>query len=60
LKAVNRSNNVLVLEESVIRSQPVEIVEYMTESVVVKGLREGQQVILDNFELPVVGQKVQL
>lgn len=60
IKSVNRAGNVLLLDGEVIRTQPVEIVEYLTESVIVKGLKEGQQVILDNFELPVVGQKVQL
>ncbi|MEM1122107.1 MAG: hypothetical protein AAGJ18_16800, partial [Bacteroidota bacterium] len=57
-QAVKRDGTVLLLVDDIIRSQSVEIVDYLTESIVVKGLKEGDNVILDDFKLPVAGKKV--
>lgn len=58
MKAVKRDESVLYVNDGIIASQKVEVVDYLTDAVVVKGLKDGTVVILNNFETPVVGQKI--
>ncbi len=58
--ATKRDGSVLILDGEVLRNKSIETVAFLTDSVVVKGLEEGDIVVLNNFELPVVGQKVAL
>ncbi|MEM1320306.1 MAG: HlyD family efflux transporter periplasmic adaptor subunit [Bacteroidota bacterium] len=56
--AIKRDGSVLLLEGDVIRSKKVETLEFLTDSVIVKGLKDGDAVIITHFEQPVEGKKV--
>ena len=56
--ALNRDNTVLILLDGAIQSKEVEPVVYQTDSVIVSGLVAGDQVILNDFQTPVIGKIV--
>ena len=58
--ALGRDESVLVLDEDLIVRKPVQPVEYVQDSVLVRGLQNQDQLILNQFSEPVEGQKVAL
>ena len=56
--AISRDNTVMVLEDNTISAKTVEPVEYMTQQVAVKGLQTGDQLILNQFNVPMEGTLV--
>ncbi|MGB3587407.1 MAG: HlyD family efflux transporter periplasmic adaptor subunit [Tunicatimonas sp.] len=58
--ALSRDESVLVLEENVITRKPITPVEYLRDSIIVKGLTEGDQLIMNEFGTPVEGKKVSM
>ena len=58
--ALGRDESVLVLDKDLIIRKPVEPVEYVQDSVLVRGLENRDQLILNQFSEPVEGQKVAL
>ena len=57
---LGRDESVLVLEKDLIVRKPVQPIEYVQDSVLVKGLANKDQLILNQFSEPVEGQKVSL
>ncbi len=55
---LTRDNQVRILQKEVIVNKPVQPVAYLRDSVLVKGLENGDQLILNQFDMPVVGKKV--
>ncbi|MFN3997344.1 efflux RND transporter periplasmic adaptor subunit [Algoriphagus sp.] len=58
--ALDRDRSVLVLNENLIVSKVVEMVQVFQDSTLVRGLAENDQVILTQFVQPMVGKKVAL
>jgi len=58
--ALSRDESVLLLQNNVITRKTVQPVEFLTDSVVIKGLNNNDLVILNQFELPVEGSKIEL
>ncbi len=58
--AMNRDESVLVLQEDVITRKPVQPVVFLADSIIVRGLSNGDMVILNQFEVPMEGSKVAL
>lgn len=57
---LGRDESVLILERDLIVRKPVQPIEYVQDSVLVKGLANQDQLILNQFSEPVEGQKVSL
>ncbi|MEO1437203.1 MAG: HlyD family efflux transporter periplasmic adaptor subunit [Bacteroidota bacterium] len=57
-QAYKRDGTVLLLREDQITPQPVEILDYLADSLVVSGLDDGDLIILNQFQTPVIGTKV--
>jgi len=58
--ALGRDQSVLVLNQDLIVRKAVEPVEFVQDSVLVRGLANQDQLILNQFSEPVEGQKVAL
>ncbi|MEN0006656.1 MAG: HlyD family efflux transporter periplasmic adaptor subunit [Bacteroidota bacterium] len=58
--ALGRDESVLVLQGDVIRRKAVTPIDFLQDSIVVKGLVEQDVVILNQFDIPVEGSKVAL
>lgn len=56
--AMNRDNGVMVLESNTIKVKTVEPLEYTTQYVAVRGLNAGDQLILNQFNVPMEGALV--
>ncbi len=56
--AINRDNGVMVLENNTIKVKTVEPLEYTTQYVAVRGLNAGDQLILNQFNVPMEGALV--
>ncbi|WKN45634.1 efflux RND transporter periplasmic adaptor subunit [Tunicatimonas pelagia] len=56
--ALSRDESVLILEENVIVRKAITPVEYLRDSIIVQGLTESDQLILNQFGTPVEGKKV--
>ena len=59
-EALGRDERVLVLEENVITRKSVEPVAFLTDSIIIRGLRNDDLVILNQFDIPAEGIKVAL
>ncbi len=59
-KALGRDKSVLILQQDVILRKAVQPIEFLTDSIIVEGLESGDLVILDQFDIPVEGSKVEL
>ncbi|MGD1892172.1 MAG: efflux RND transporter periplasmic adaptor subunit [Cyclobacteriaceae bacterium] len=57
-EALSRDESVLVLKEAVIVRKPITPVEYLRDSIIVQGLTESDQIIMNEFGMPVEGTKV--
>ena len=58
-KAIGRDESVLLLKNNVITRKQVETIEYLLDSVIISGLEESDQIILNRFDQPVEGLKVE-
>ena len=58
--ALSRDESVLVLEENVIVRKPITPLEYLRDSIIVDGLTENDQLIINQFSTPVEGKKVRM
>ncbi len=58
LSTIDRENKVLVLRDSLIVKQAIEVVENLGDSALVRGLPAGSQLVVNKFETPVEGKKV--
>ena len=58
LEAVNRDKTVHLLEQGVIKKQVIEIVASSLDSLTVKGVPDGSQLILNMFDTPISGLKI--
>ncbi|MEM6843889.1 MAG: HlyD family efflux transporter periplasmic adaptor subunit [Bacteroidota bacterium] len=58
--ALSRDESVLLLEENVIIRKPITPVEYLRDSIIVRGLAEGDQLIINQLGTPVEGKKVSM
>ncbi|MEM9674061.1 MAG: HlyD family efflux transporter periplasmic adaptor subunit, partial [Bacteroidota bacterium] len=59
-EALSRDESVLVLKEDVIVRKPITPVEYLRDSIIVEGLTESDQIIMNEFGIPVEGTKVSM
>ncbi|NRA51904.1 MAG: efflux RND transporter periplasmic adaptor subunit [Phaeodactylibacter sp.] len=59
-EALGRDESVLVLEENVITRKSIEPVAFLTDSIIIRGLRNDDLVILNQFDIPAEGIKVAL
>lgn len=57
---LTRDTKVLLLEDNVIKGKPVELVEFMLDSILVRGLNNEDVVIANQFNVPVEGLKLTL
>lgn len=57
-QAYQRDGTVLHVSNNQIQSKAVEALEYLTDSLVVAGLSDGDQIILNQFQTPVIGKNV--
>ena len=55
---VNRNNQVYVVEDSIVRLAKVSPVRYLSQTVWVKGLENGQMVVGESVDEPLEGIKV--
>jgi hypothetical protein len=58
--AMNRDESVLILAGSLIIRKDVRPLDFLSDSIVVKGLADDDLLILNQFEVPVVGSKVKI
>ena len=58
--ALSRDESVLVLNQDVIERKAIEPLEYLRDSIIVRGLAEGDRVIVNQFDMPVEGKKVNM
>jgi multidrug efflux pump subunit AcrA (membrane-fusion protein) len=56
---IGRDQSVLLLDSDVIRRQVVTPVRYLEDSVIVSGLEDGAKLILNSFDTPVDGSKIE-
>ncbi|MEM6965910.1 MAG: hypothetical protein AAF573_14175, partial [Bacteroidota bacterium] len=57
--ALHRDDSVLILDNNVIARKQVEPVAFLTDSILVRGLAVTDQIILNQFEIPVEGTLVE-
>lgn len=57
---LGRDESVLVLENDIIRRKPVKPLEYLADSIILSGLAADDLIILNQFQEPVEGLKVEL
>ncbi|MEM7108805.1 MAG: HlyD family efflux transporter periplasmic adaptor subunit [Bacteroidota bacterium] len=57
---LTRDEKVLLLEDNTIRAKAVELVEFTQDSILVRGLSDGDQLIINRFNVPVEGMKLSL
>ncbi len=55
---LSRDQNLLVLKDSTINKQEVRVLASKTDSLIVSGLNDNDQLILNTFEVPVAGLKI--
>ena len=58
--ALTRDDKVLLLSENVITGKKVELVDFMRDSILVRGLSDNDLMITNQFEVPVEGLKLSL
>ncbi|MEM0992683.1 MAG: HlyD family efflux transporter periplasmic adaptor subunit [Bacteroidota bacterium] len=56
--ALSRDESVLILEKDVITRKNVQPIDFLTDSILVKGLNDSDLVILNQFDIPMEGSKV--
>lgn len=56
--AISRDNTVMVLENNTIKAKTIEPIEYMAQQVAIRGLNAGDQLILNQFNVPMEGALV--
>lgn len=59
-RVLARDQSVLLLRDDVIVRQAVEPVEYLGDSLLIRGLHDGDLLILNQFDLPVEGNKIKI
>ena len=57
---LTRDEKVLLLDNNVIRGKAVELVEFMQDSILVRGLSSNDLLITNQFNVPVEGMKISL
>lgn len=57
---IGRDNNVLLLKNGIITSQPIQLVTTVADSSFVKGLAPQDVLILNEFDVPMEGKKVEI
>ncbi|MEM9895000.1 MAG: HlyD family efflux transporter periplasmic adaptor subunit [Bacteroidota bacterium] len=57
---LTRDEKVLLLDNNVIRGKAVELVEFMQDSILVRGLSSDDLLIANQFNIPVEGMKISL
>ena len=60
VSALTRDDKVLLLSENVITGKKVELVDFMRDSILVRGLSDNDVLITNQFEVPVEGLKLSL
>lgn len=58
--ALGRDDQVLILQGDVIQRKEVVPVEYTGDSIIVTGLNDNDQLILNQFDVPVEGNKIKI
>jgi multidrug efflux pump subunit AcrA (membrane-fusion protein) len=58
IHAINRSNQVHVIEDQMVSLQDVEPLQYRANKVWVSGLEQGQVVVVENITEPIIGKRV--
>lgn len=59
-EVLSRDEKVLLLKNNTILGKPIEPVEYLQDSIIIKGLADGDQLITNEFQIPVKGKRVTL
>ena len=59
-KVLTRDDKVLLLENNTIIGKEVELVEFMQDSILVKGLSNDDLLVANQFDVPVEGLKLSL
>ena len=59
-EVLSRNEKVLLLKNNTILGKPIEPVEYLQDSIIIKGLADGDQLITNEFQIPVKGKRVTL
>ena len=57
-KIVNRDKTVHILKDGIIKKQTIEILSSNVDSLTVKGIPDGSQLILNTFDTPISGLKI--
>ncbi len=57
---LSRDEKVLLLKDNTIMGKPIKPVEYLKDSIIIRGLADGDQLITNEFQIPVKGKKVTL
>ncbi|MEM8527130.1 MAG: HlyD family efflux transporter periplasmic adaptor subunit [Bacteroidota bacterium] len=58
--AIGRDESVLILQQDLITRKSIQPIDFLSDSIVVRGLKNEDLVILNEFEMPVEGSRVDL